>query len=209
MVFGLRPKEDKFFELFQEGAATIVSGVKILEAAMKDAQGQDKQLEELTRVEKHGDEVVQNIIDLLNRTFVTPFDREDIYMLARELDRILDHMHGTLEKMVLYKTGHPKPCARSLVQILDRAAWEIQKAIDQLADLKSNYNQILNLCEDIKYQENEGDKQYRKAVAALFETETNPIEVIKWKEVYEHLETALDHCEDVANLLKGVALKYA
>ena len=209
MVLNLRSKDDKFYQLFREGSETVVSGVRVLEAALDNYETLAEKLEELTVIERMGDDIQQAIIERLNHTFITPFDREDIYTLARELDRILDHVHGTLEKMVLYKTGQPKEAAKVLVQILIRATQEIQKAIEHLNDLKSNYHQVLNLCEDIKFQENEGDHQYRKAVAALFESGENPIEVIKWKEVFEHLETALDHCEDVANLLKGVALKYA
>ncbi|NPV90180.1 MAG: DUF47 domain-containing protein [Firmicutes bacterium] len=209
MVLNLRSKDDKFYQLFREGSETVVSGVRVLEAALDSYEKVVEKLEELTVIERMGDDIQQAIIERLNHTFITPFDREDIYTLARELDRILDHVHGTLEKMVLYKTGQPKEAAKVLVQILLRATQEIQKAIEHLTDLKNNYHQVLNLCEDIKFQENEGDHQYRKAVAALFESGENPIEVIKWKEVFEHLETALDHCEDVANLLKGVALKYA
>lgn len=209
MVLNLRSKDDKFYQLFKESSETVVSGVKVLEEALNSFESLPAKLEELTVIERLGDDIQQSIIERLNHTFITPFDREDIYTLARELDRILDHVHGTLEKIVLYKAGQPKEAAKTLVQILLRATKEIQRAIEQLADLKNNYHQVLNLCEDIKFQENEGDHQYRKAVAALFESGDNPIEVIKWKEIFEHLETALDHCEDVANLLKGVALKYA
>ncbi|MDH7480192.1 MAG: DUF47 family protein [Syntrophomonadaceae bacterium] len=209
MLLGIRSKEDKFYQLFKEESETVVAGVKVLEEALNSYESLSAKFEELTVIERLGDEQTQSIIDRLNHTFITPFDREDIYTLARELDRILDHVHGTLEKMVLYKTGQPKEGAKTLVQILHQAVLEIQKVVSLLADLKNNYHQVLNLCEDIKFKENEGDHQYRKAVAALFESGENPIEVIKWKEVFEHLETALDHCEDVANLLKGVALKYA
>lgn len=209
MLLGIRSKEDKFYQLFKEESETVAAGVKVLEEALNNYESLAAKFEELTVIERLGDEQTQSIIDRLNHTFITPFDREDIYTLARELDRILDHVHGTLEKMVLYKTGQPKEEAKTLVQILHQAVLEIQKVIFLLADLKNNYHQVLNLCEDIKFKENEGDHQYRKAVAALFESGENPIEVIKWKEVFEHLETALDHCEDVANLLKGVVLKYA
>lgn len=210
MIFSRKSKsrDRKFYELFLEGSDTVCQGVSILREALDDYENLAARLEELTATEQVGDAITRSILEKLNQTLVTPFDREDIYMLARELDRILDHVHGTLEKMVLYKTGTPTEEAKDLVRILERATEEIKKAFELLDDLKNNYTQVVDLCEDIKYQENLGDHRYRKAVADLFEFGTDPIEVIKWKEVYEHLETALDHCEDVANLLKGVALKY-
>lgn len=208
MIFNLKSRDGKFYELFREGSETVCKGVSILREALEEYESLAARLEELTAIEQVGDALTRSILEKLNQTLVTPFDREDIYMLARELDRILDHVHGTLEKMVLYKTGTPTEEAKDLVRILEKATAEIKRIFELLDDLKDNYTQVLELCEDIKYQENLGDHRYRKAVADLFEFGTDPIEVIKWKEVYEHLETALDHCEDVANLLKGVALKY-
>jgi predicted phosphate transport protein (TIGR00153 family) len=208
LIFNLKSREEKFYGLFREGSETVCKGVAILQDALDEYEKMPARLEELTAIEQVGDSITRSILEKLNQSLVTPFDREDIYMLARELDRILDHVHGTLEKMVLYKTGKPTEDAKVLVQILMMATEEIKNVFELLDDLKNNYNQVLSLCEDIKIQENKGDHQYRKAVADMFENWTDPIEVIKWKEVYEHLETALDHCEDVANLLKGVALKY-
>jgi predicted phosphate transport protein (TIGR00153 family) len=208
LIFNLKSRDGKFYELFREGSETVCKGVSILREALEELESLPARLEELTAIEQVGDALTRSILERLNQTLVTPFDREDIYMLARELDRILDHVHGTLEKMVLYKTGTPTEEAKDLVRILENATDEIRKCFELLDDLKNNYTQVLDLCEDIKYHENQGDHRYRKAVADLFEFGTDPIEVIKWKEVYEHLETALDHCEDVANLLKGVALKY-
>lgn len=208
MIFNLKSRDGKFYELFREGSETVCKGVSILRDALEEYESLPARLEELTAIEQVGDAIIRSILEKLNQTLVTPFDREDIYMLARELDRILDHVHGTLEKMVLYKTGTPTEDAKELVRILVKATAEIKKGFELLDDVKNNYTQVVDLCEDIKYQENLADHRYRKAVADLFEFGTDPIEVIKWKEVYEHLETALDHCEDVANLLKGVALKY-
>lgn len=210
MIFGLKkPREDKFYRLFLDGAETVSSGVAILREALEEYERLSARLDELTAIEQVGDSICRTILEKLNQTLITPFDREDIYMLARELDKIIDHVHGTLEKMVLYKTGTPTEEAKELARILVLATDDIKKAFELLNDVKSNYHEVIDLCEDIKFWENQGDHQYRQAVAALFENEMDPIEVIKWKEVYEHLETALDHCEDVANLLRGVALKYA
>ncbi|NPV27211.1 MAG: DUF47 domain-containing protein [Firmicutes bacterium] len=209
MGWNLKPKEDKFYELFRDSSEIVCSGATVLLDAMDEYERMPEKLVEINRLEDEGDSVIQTILDKLNQTFLTPFDREDIYTLARELDRILDHIHGTIEKMVLYRTGRPTSDVRELAAVLLKATEEIKQVILKLEDLKANYDQVLQRCEMIKQFENKGDHLYRLGVATLFDQVKDPIEVIKWKEVYEHLETALDHCEDVANLLKGVALKYA
>lgn len=208
MILNFKSREEKFYQLFREESENVCSGVVILRDALNDYEHLPARLKELSAIEEVGDSIRRSILEKLNQTLVPPFDREDIYKLARELDRVLDHVHGTLEKMVLYKTGKPTEAAKELVHILLKATREIEKAFELLDNLKINYDKVVSLCDDVKFKENEGDHCYRKAVADLFNNCSDPIEVIKWKEVYEHLETALDHCEDVANLLKGVALKY-
>ncbi len=120
MGFNLKPKEDKFYELFRDSSEIVCSGAAVLVNSMNEYDLLPEKLVELTRLEDEGDSVIQNILDKLNQTFLTPFDREDIYTLARELDRILDHIHGTIEKMVLYKTGQPTNDVRELAQYSSR-----------------------------------------------------------------------------------------
>ena len=119
MIFNLKSRDGKFYELFREGSETVCKGVSILREALEELESLPARLEELTAIEQVGDALTRSILERLNQTLVTPFDREDIYMLARELDRILDHVHGTLEKMVLYKTGTPTEEAKDLVRILE------------------------------------------------------------------------------------------
>ena len=209
MAFQVKPKDDVFFSYFDESSEAICEGARILkEFVINDGDPKDRR-RELNQVESRGDEVFSDIMKRLNKSFITPFDREDIYVLARELNGILDRIHGTMEKMVLYKTGEPKDeHIIALVEVLEKTANEIRTAVGDLKALRKNYHRVLEACDRIKNYEHEGDSLYRTGIALLFEQSKDAIEIIKWKEVFEHLETALDHCEDVSNILKGVALKY-
>ncbi|HBQ25024.1 MAG TPA: DUF47 domain-containing protein, partial [Syntrophomonas sp.] len=119
------------------------------------------------------------------------------------------HVQGTMEKIVIYKVGQPKEdYVLKLVQVLEEAAHEIKNAVAKLPDVRSKSSEIIDSCEKIRSFEHEGDYLYRAGIALLFENTSNVIDIIKWKEIYEHLETTLDYCENVSNILKGVAIKY-
>lgn len=208
-MISLRPKEEKFFQLFEEGAAIVNEGALMLQRMMDRYETMDARLCELTELENKADVITDSIVERLNRTFITPLDREDIYTLARVLDDVLDYIHGTVERMVLYRTGKPTSDVIALIDVLVKATEEIKEGFSHLRNIQCNYNAIMKNCSEIKRLENEGDHLYRMAVSKLFTNGMEALDVIKWKEVYEHLETALDHCEDVGKLLKGVALKYA
>lgn len=208
-MISLRPKEEKFFQLFEEGASIVNEGALMLQRMMDSYETMETRLCELTELENKADVITDSIVERLNRTFITPLDREDIYTLARVLDDVLDFIHGTVERMVLYRTGKPTSDVMALVDILVKATEEIKEGFSHLRNIQSNYNVIMKNCSEIKRLENEGDHQYRMAVSKLFTNGMDALDVIKWKEIYEHLETALDHCEDVGKLLKGVSLKYA
>lgn len=160
-------------------------------------------------MEQKGDRVTDEIIDKLNETFMTPFDREDIYSLARELDEVLDSVCSTVEKMVIYEAGKPDKKFREMVDVFVQATEKVKDAVSLLKKMKSNTVQIMDICYDIKKFESEGDKIYRFGVADLFKNSSDAIMVIKWKEVFEQLETALDRCEKIAKLIRGVVVKYA
>lgn len=148
-------------------------------------------------------------MNLINNSFVTPFDREDILLLARELNNVLDHIQGTMEKVIIYKAGVPKAeYVLKMVEVLEEAAREIKIAVTDLPYVREKHREIVNSCEKIRNYEHEGDVLYREGIAELFENNDNVIEIIKWKEIYEHLETTLDYCENVSNLIKGVTVKY-
>ena len=149
------------------------------------------------------------IIDKLNQTFITPIDREDIFALANGLDDGVDFLQGTLQRIVMYRTGPAKEGAVSLTKLLIESTEEIIKAFSLLKDIKKNQTLILESTHKIGKLESEGDRVYRHEVAFLFDKVKDPIELIKWKDILENLEETLDHCEDVSDMIRGVVMKYA
>ena len=209
MFSRFKPADAKFFELFEEAATILHQGAVLLQDMMAKHETMDERLNELIAVEQKGDRVTDEIIDKLNETFMTPFDREDIYSLARELDEVLDSVCSTVEKMVIYEAGKPDKKFREMVDVFLQATEKVKDAVSLLKKMKSNTVQIMDICYDIKKFESEGDKIYRFGVADLFKNSSDAIMVIKWKEVFEQLETALDRCEKIAKLIRGVVVKYA
>ncbi len=204
-----KPADDQFFELFEEAANILHQGAVLLQDMMAKHETMEERLNELIALEQKGDKVTDEIIDKLNETFMTPFDREDIYSLARELDEVLDSVCSTVEKMVIYEAGKPDKKFREMVDVFVRATGKVKDAVSYLKKMKSNTVQIMDICYEIKKFESEGDKIYRYGVADLFKNSKEAIVVIKWKEVFEQLETALDRCEKIAKLIRGVVVKYA
>lgn len=204
-----KPADEVFFKLFEEAADILYQGAELLREMMARHESIDTRLEDLIKLEQNGDKITEKIIDKLNETFMTPFDREDIYSLARELDEILDSVCSTVEKMVIYKTGKPDQKFKEMVDVFVAATEKVKDTVYYLRKMKHNTVQILDLCYEIKKHESEGDKIYRFGVAELFNSCTDAIAVIKWKEVFESLETALDRCERIAKVIRGVVVKYA
>ncbi len=209
MSFRLKPRDDKFFKYFNDLADAICEASLILKSFVENRTDPATNLEKINEVEERGDIVLSEVMKRINNSFITPFDREDILMLARELNNVVDHVQGTMEKIVIYKVGQPKEdYVLKLVQVLEEAAHEIKNAVGKLPDVRSKSSEIIDSCEKIRSFEHEGDYLYRAGIALLFENTQNVIDIIKWKEIYEHLETTLDYCENVSNILKGVAIKY-
>lgn len=202
------PKENKFFELFEESAENIVKGARALQEMLHNWQFIDSQVAEITELEHKGDTITHQIISLVNRTFVTPFDREDIALLAHTMDDIIDFIHSAADSMFIYKIQRPTDRARELGDIIVKGAEEVQKAVSGLRK-RSELKNIMQSCVEINRLENMADRVYRAAMAELFENTSDIALLIKWREIYEHLESATDRAEDVANALEGVALKHA
>ena len=202
------PKETKFFELFEESAANTLKAAQGLKEMLDTWQFVDSHVAEITELEHTGDTIAHQIISLLHRTFVTPFDREDIALLAHTQDDILDFIHSAADAMFIYKIDKPTERSRELADIIVRGAAEVQKAIGGLRK-RSELKNIMSGCVEINRLENMADRIYRAAMAELFENTNDIALLIKWREIYEHLEAATDRCEDVANVLEGVALKHA
>jgi hypothetical protein len=202
----LFPTDTNFYDLFERGATKVHEGVQLLEDLVKNFVNVPLKAKRIKDVEHEADLVTHETVAKLNKTFVTPFDREDIHGLICSLDNILDHVEAAADKLSLYRINEIKPDATLLTDILLRAVLEVQKTVVQLRHLKGG-DSILQHCIEINRLENEGDFVYRSAIAKLFEKGDDTLEVLKWKEVYESIEDAIDSCEDVANVIEGVALK--
>ena len=202
------PKESKFFQLFEESADNILKGARELQEMLTTWEFVDSRVAEITELEHKGDTITHQIISLLHRTFVTPFDREDIALLAHTMDDIMDFIHSAADAMFIYKIDKPTQRAKELADIIVKGAEEVQKAVSGLRRRKELKN-IMSGCVELNRLENMADRVFRAAMAELFENTSDVALLIKWREVYEHLESATDRAEDVANVLEGVALKHA
>jgi predicted phosphate transport protein (TIGR00153 family) len=207
---GLRliPREEKFFDLFKSQAAATVEGAKLLKDLLEDYTDVDQKRMRIEKVESFGDEISHKVMEKLNTTFITPMDREDIHALTSALDDILDYINAAAQRLQLYRVQTITNDAKELANIILRAAEETEALTGSIEKIKDVKNLKARWIE-VNRLENEGDKVSRHAIADLFENEQNPIEVIKWKELYEHLEMAIDKCEDAANIIEAVVLKNA
>ena len=202
------PRDEKFYDLFEAGVKKVVEGAVQLEEMIRNFTEVPLKARQIKEIEHEGDVITHSTIELLNLTFVTPLDREDIHDLITSLDDVLDYTEACAERLSLFKIDKTTDEAELLVGILVRSVKELEEAVFKLRRLKGADSVIKN-CLEIDRLENEGDSVCRAAVAKLFEPENNPLEVIKWKEIYETLENAIDRCEDVANVLEGIVLKNA
>lgn len=206
--FPFIPREQKFFDLFEKSAHNMVEAAQVLKEMVDTWENVSKSVDEIADLEHQGDTTIHQIMEQLNRTFVTPFDREDIAMLAHTLDDVTDFIFAAATRMLIYKIDHSTPRAKELADIIVQAASEVEKAIPQLRH-RAGLKKVLPRCVEINRLENAADEVFRSALAELFDDTTDMALIIKWREIYEHMESATDRCEDVSNVLEGVALKYA
>ena len=199
----LLPRERSFFSLFTEVTANLQEGAKALSALFRDYRDVPARTQAIKALEHKGDNLTHEIIARLNRTFITPIDREDIHALTTKLDDVLDLVDAVASRLVIYGVEELRPGAAELADVLVRATAELHVAVSKL----EKQDGILKHCVEIKRLENEGDTVVRAAIARLFLEEKDPVELIKWKEILEVLEIATDKCEDVANILEAVVLK--
>ncbi len=204
MLFGLIPKEEAFFDLFKQAAHNVIEGTRLLKDMMEDfhdLQGKAKRIKEVEHV---GDGITHDIARRLNQTFITPIDREDIHDLASALDDILDAVEAVADRFVIYKITQPTESAIRLADILYQASVAVGRGVDRIG---LSHAEIKECSVQVNSLENEADRVSRDAISELFEKETDPISVIKWKEVYETFEEGTDRCEDVANVIERIVLK--
>ena len=202
------PREDKFFNLFEQSARNIVKASQTLKDMVDNWEMVGGRVAEITELEHEGDSITHQILAQLHRTFVTPFDREDIALLAHTMDDVADFIHAAADAMFIYNIDKPTQRARELSDIILQGATEMEKAVAGLRN-RTELKKILERCVEINRLENMADRIFRAAMAELFDNTADITRVIKWREIYEHMESATDRCEDVANVLEGVALKHA
>ena len=199
------PREEKFFELFGEQAGVLHAAAKVLVEMMEKADHNvGEGANEIKKLEHRGDTMTHDIITRLNQTFITPLDREDIHALSSRLDDVLDLIDATATRMVLFKIRETRPAAVELARIIQRAAAEILAAVPHILEKREK---ILEHCQELSRLEHESDTVSRNAIAQLFDEERDPIALIKWKEMYEVLEAAVDKAEDVGDVLESIVLK--
>ena len=206
--FSLIPKEKKFFVLFEQSAQNAVKITHQLKDMVYIWENVKERVGVITDLEHQGDAITHQIFEQLHRSVITPFDREDIAMLAHSLDDVTDFIHAAADAMLLYKVERPTHRAKELTEIAAQVVTEVEKAVSEIHN-RVGRNDLLKRCIEINRLENIGDSVYRSAMAELFDDSADYAGVIKWREIYNHMECAIDRCEGIANILEGVSLKYA
>ena len=200
----LVPQKREFFDLYNRASKNIVDISERLVALLGSfPEGADAGMRDIKELEHEGDRITHDLIDLINRTFVTPFDRDDMYRLAGVLDDVCDHIDDSAEKIVGYGVREVNDAARQQAQVIHRCATKLAEAIAQLEGFKDSRRQLIELRE----LEDEGDRIAREAIAELFAGGVDPITLIRWKDIYEQLEEAVDACETAADVLEAILVK--
>ncbi len=201
------PKQTDFFTMFQKSAENLQKGASLLVDMMEDFTVAETRAKQIYEAEQEGDMLTHEVMRQLNKTFLTPVDREDIHSLVARLDDVLDLIWATADRVILFKLSSSTAEAVELSKTLLATTEIVSKAVASLKGKKYSY--VQEHCIEINSLENKGDSIFRAALAKLFDEIKDPILVIKWKEVYEHLEEALDNCEDVADILESIVIKHA
>ena len=204
MRLSLMPRKGTFFVLFTQHAENALEAAQALEKLVTDFTRLEDKVRDIHAIEHYGDKLTHQIIEELNATFVTPLDREDIVGLASKIDDVTDVCYDVAEMISLYKVSAIRPAAVRQVQTLVQAAQEVvvvMRELEKLRGLEPHWIKVHTL-------ENEGDAIFREAVADLFARTTDPVEVIKWKDIHGLIEVAVDRCEDVANIVEMIVVKH-
>jgi len=203
----LLPKTTDFFEIFDRIALNISNAISLFVSLMENSDNIDARTKEIHELEQDGDILTHDVIKKLNKTFITPIDREDLHALVLALDDILDLIWAAADRFTIFKLDKSTKEAVKMSKDLYTTVELVHKAIKKLKG--KNYSHVQEYCIEINKLENRIDRDFRNALGSLFDEIKDPILIIKWKEIYEHLEDASDKCEDVANILEAVVLKNA
>ena len=204
----LIPKEEKFFDLFDELINKIEEGGELFLDMVEHYEYSEPKIVKLKELEHEADAITHKTYEKMHKTFLTPIDREDIYDLVNKMDSILDMIEASAARMSLYKVKIPAKEIIEQAKILNKSIKKVKHIVHAMRNMK-NAKMIIDSCVEINTLENEGDIIMRMTMTRLFEQEKDPIELIKWKEIFERIEEAIDVCEDVANIVEGIVLKHA
>jgi predicted phosphate transport protein (TIGR00153 family) len=196
-------KDEGFFDAFRQLADLIAQSARLLGKVFDNPRESANIAAEIKKLERAGDNIVHDINQRIDTSFVTPLDREDIHLLAKRLDNVIDLIHGTSRRVVIFRVMDARDGAKQMSGIIEKCGAEIQASIGSI----NKRQEMVEHSKTIKALEEEGDVLYAQAVARLFEVEVPALDVIKWMEIYEKLEEAIDECEDVSNVLESIALK--
>lgn len=202
------PRDTRFYDLLYRSAKNLVDAGEVLLDLMEHYQNVEMKTDRLRELEHNGDAVTHEIMALLHKTFVTPIEREDIALLAERMDDVMDLIEGATTAMRIYRVEGPTAKSRDLADVVRLMTIKVEQAIEHLRGHR-NLREILPHCVELNRLENVADDLFRDAMAELFEDTDSAAEIIKWREIYDHLEAATDRCEDVANVLEGIVLRHA
>jgi hypothetical protein len=205
-MFNLIPKEVRFFELFERQSELTAQAAQLLKEMVEDFGNAREKMHAIKELEHEADKVTHEIVRKLNTTFITPLDREDIHALASRLDDVCDYIEAAAERLIVYRIKEPTSACRAMADVIVKMVAPMDRAIRCLRTLDPGFHEH---AVEVNRLENAADNLLRDSLAALFEEAGDPIDVIKWKEIYETMEIVTDRCEDVVNVIEGIILKMA
>jgi uncharacterized protein len=206
MAFSLLPREFEFFDMFDDLAAYCIKASKQFQENMNRSIFSDEDVKKIKEIERAADSVVFNIVEKLNKTFITPIDREDIHSLAHELDSVIDYILKVSNHMKIYCITEINPKFKDEVKLIDRSVEALAKAVNGLRNMKDS-KKVVRYCNEINLIEDEGDQLKNEVMAELFGRITDPIYIMKWKDIFQISEKVLDQCDDVGKIIESILVK--
>lgn len=207
-MFNLNPKEDKFYKMLNEAAEMVCEAAEILRKSLDSLENIDLDVSKIEELEHQADRIVNNVVKELNDSFITPFDREDIHILIKRIDDVLDLINSAVHRFVMFNIKESTETSKMLADMIIKCTQHVSGLMKEL-HLMGAKNNISEKIITINQIESGADRLFRQAVGELFRKEKDPIEIIKWKEVYQILENTIDKCEKIANIVEGVVIKNA
>jgi uncharacterized protein len=209
-MFGsTKGKDQAFFGAFIDHAAQSVKAAELLLEMLEHPERKERIALDITEKEATGDRLTHDTVKRLHETWITPFDRYDIHGLISRLDDVLDFIEAVAERLVLFEIREVRPGSIDMARLLVKACEDVHRAMMPLAKVSQNSKVLLDICVEINRLENEADAIYRREMADLFKSGNDPLLVLKWRDILDNMEEAVDRCEDVANIVEGIVLEYA